>query len=235
MSARARAPAWIRSTALIRWTSRPGTTAATTTSATPPPGEVSLARWGRSGLVSLAFRGGGLRWGRCPSRARTPIATPLPSGRAGLPRRPVGTRHPRLYLALSGRHFARLTGSLRAAPAATSPPPARLRVGWLRTAALGPGTLRTGRRGSRDDSRQATWPSPATGLLARTRVLLLDPLLEFGQPLLHRPLDLRARCAWLVRPDARPVRANGFGRRVGVGRFGFERELRREFRHLPKS
>jgi hypothetical protein len=87
----------------------------------------------------------------------------------------------------------------------------------------------------RHDSRQAAGSSAPAGLLARAGVLLLDALLEFGQPLLHRPLDLRARRAWFVRPDARPVRANGFGWRVGVGRFGFDRDIRREFRHLLKS
>jgi hypothetical protein len=65
--------------------------------------------------------------------------------------------------------------------------------------------------------------------------LLFHPLLEFDQPLFHRALDLRAWSAWLFRPDARPIRANGFGWRVGVGRFGFDRDLRREFGHLPKS
>jgi hypothetical protein len=72
-------------------------------------------------------------------------------------------------------------------------------------------------------------------LLARTRVHLLDPFVELGQPLFHRPLDLRARGAWLLRPDARPLRANGFWRGIGVGRLGLDRDLRREFRHLQKS
>jgi hypothetical protein len=114
-----------------------------------------------------------------------------------------------------------------------------LLITGLRAASLCPDpfgwTLGTWGGRGRHDSRQAAGPSPAAGLLARARVLLLDALLEFGQPLLHWPLDLRARRAWLVRPDTRPVRANGFGRRVGVGRFGFDRDLRREFRHLPKS
>jgi hypothetical protein len=87
----------------------------------------------------------------------------------------------------------------------------------------------------RHDARQAAGPPPSAEWLAWAGVLLLDAFLEFSQPLLHWPLDLRARRAWLVRPDARPIRANGFGRRVGVGRFGFDRDLRREFRHLPKS
>jgi hypothetical protein len=72
-------------------------------------------------------------------------------------------------------------------------------------------------------------------LLARTRVHLLDTFVELGQPLFHRPLDLRARGAWLLRPDARPLRANGFWRGIGVGRLGLDRDLRREFRHLQKS
>jgi len=85
------------------------------------------------------------------------------------------------------------------------------------------------------DPRQSTGPSPAAGLLARARVLLLDALLEFREPLFHRALDLGSRCARLFRPDARPIRANGFGRWVGVGRFVLDRDLRREFGHLPES
>ena len=62
-----------------------------------------------------------------------------------------------------------------------------------------------------------------------------DPLFELCEPLVHRPFDLRSRRAWLFRPNTRPVRANGFGRWVGIGWFRFDRELRREFRHLSKS
>jgi hypothetical protein len=72
-------------------------------------------------------------------------------------------------------------------------------------------------------------------LFARPRVLLLDPLVEFSQPYLDRPLDLWAGRAWLLRPDARAIRADGFGWRIGVGRFRLDRDLRWEFRHLPKS
>jgi hypothetical protein len=114
-----------------------------------------------------------------------------------------------------------------------------LLITGLRAAGLGAGPFgwTFGTWGGRlwDDARQAAGSSPAAERLARSRVLLLDPLLEFSQPLLHRPLDLGTRRAWLVRPDARPVRADGFGRRIGVGRFGFDRDLRREFRHLTKS
>jgi hypothetical protein len=114
-----------------------------------------------------------------------------------------------------------------------------LLIGGLSAAGLGPDpfgwTLRAWGGRLRHDARQAAGSPAAARLLARARVLLLDPLLELSEPLFHRPLDLRAWRAWLVRPDARPVRANGFGRRVGVGRFGFDRDLRREFRHLPKS
>jgi hypothetical protein len=114
-----------------------------------------------------------------------------------------------------------------------------LLIGGLSAARLGPypfgWALGTWGGRLRHDARQAAGSSPAAGLLARAGVLLLDPLLEFSQPLLHRPLDLRPGRARLVRPDARAVRANGFRRRVGVGRFGFDRDFRREFRHLPKS
>src|SRR5438128_2205419 len=87
-------------------------------------------------------------------------------------------------------------------------------------------------------ARPWTAPSttaPAALLLARARILLLDALLEFREPLFHRPLDLGSRCARLFRPDARPIRTNGFGQRVGVGRLVLDRDLRREFGHLPES
>jgi hypothetical protein len=96
-----------------------------------------------------------------------------------------------------------------------------------------PGTL--GTRRDRDDSGQPARAAPPAGLFARTRIDLLDPLIEFGQPLFHGPLDLWAWGAWFLGPDARPLGANGFGRGVGVSRLGLERDLRREFRHLRKS
>jgi hypothetical protein len=96
-------------------------------------------------------------------------------------------------------------------------------------------TLRTWGGDRRHEARQPARSSPAAGLLAWTSILLLDALLEFGEPLFHRPLDLGTGRARLLGPDAQPVRANGFGRWIGVGRFGFDRDLRREFRHLPKS
>jgi hypothetical protein len=109
----------------------------------------------------------------------------------------------------------------------------------LGTATLAPNPFRwpLGAWGSsgRYDPRQPAEPSPAALLLARARILLLDALLEFREPLFHRPLDLGSRCARLFRPDARPIRTNGFGRRVGVGRFVLDRDLRREFGHLPES
>jgi hypothetical protein len=139
-----------------------------------------------------------------------------------------------LTLSLSG-----LPGRLRAATAPSPPPTPALLLTRLGRAALTPNPFgRTlgawGGRG-RHDPRQSARPAASAGLLARARVLLLDALLEFGEPLLHRPLDLGPRRARLFRPDARPVRTNGFGRGVRVGRFGFDRDLRREFRHLPKS
>jgi hypothetical protein len=121
------------------------------------------------------------------------------------------------------------------ASAAASPPAATWFVGGLGPCAFGAGTLRSRWRGDRHDSRQAACPSPPAGLLARARVLLLDPLIELGEPLFHRPLDLRARRAWLFRPDARPIGTDGFGWWIGVARFGLNGDLRREFRHLPKS
>src|SRR2546427_360835 len=137
---------------------------------------------------------------------------------------------------------ARVATSTGPRATAWTPAPTRtaaLLITRLARAALAPNPFRwtLGARGGqgRHDPRQSARPPPAAGLLARARVLLLDALLEFGEPLLHRPLDLGPRRARLFRPDARPVRTNGFGRRVRVGRFGFDRDLRREFRHLPKS
>jgi hypothetical protein len=87
----------------------------------------------------------------------------------------------------------------------------------------------------RHDSCQPARAAAPAGQLARPGVDLLDAFIEFGQPLFHGPLDLRTRRAWLLRPDARPFGANGFWRRIGVGRLGLDRDLRREFRHLQES
>jgi hypothetical protein len=137
------------------------------------------------------------------------------------------------------RRLSGFAGRQRATAAAPPPPAAPLLITRLSAVGLGPcpfgRTFGTWGRRLRNNARQAAGSSPAARLLARAGVLLLDALLEFSQPLLHRPLDLRARRAWLVRPDARPIRANGFERRVGVGRLGVDRDLRRDFRHLPKS
>src|SRR2546430_2027708 len=78
-------------------------------------------------------------------------------------------------------------------------------------------------------------PAVRARLLAWPCILMRDPFFELCEPLVHRPFDLRSRRAWLFRPNTRPVRANGFGRWVGIGWFRFDRELRREFRHLSKS
>jgi len=98
----------------------------------------------------------------------------------------------------------------------------------LCTRALGAGAFSAGRRGRGDDPGQAAWPSPSARQLVR-RALLLDAILELGQPLFHRALDLRAGRARLLRPDARPIRADGFGRRIGIGGFWLHRNLRRKF------
>jgi hypothetical protein len=130
--------------------------------------------------------------------------------------------------------LAGLTGGLRTATATTSAPPATLVVGRLRTRAFGAGAFGSGRRGSRDDPSQTAWPAPAARLLAG-HALLLDSILELGQPLFHRALDLRPGRARLLGPDARPIGADGFGRRIGVSRFRLDRNLRRKFWHLRKS
>src|SRR4029077_11778703 len=125
------------------------------------------------------------------------------------------------------RRLAGLAGGQLATAASPPPPAATLLITGLSAPGLGPDsfgwTLRAWGGRVRHEGRTAAGSRAAARLLARARVLLLAPLLEFSQPLLHRPLDLRAWRAWLVRPDARPVRADRFGRWVGVGRFGFDR------------
>jgi hypothetical protein len=122
---------------------------------------------------------------------------------------------------------------LPATTAATSPAPATLvrRLAWdgFRPRTLGP---RLG--DSRHDARQTAQAMPPARLLAGPRILLFDALLELGEPLLHRSLDLRTRGSWLLGPDPGPIGSNSFGWWIGVGRLGLDRELRREFRHLSK-
>jgi hypothetical protein len=62
--------------------------------------------------------------------------------------------------------------------------------------------------------------------------MLFDAVVELGQPLFQRSLDLGLWCAWFLRPDPRPVRADRVGRGIGVGRLGFDDRVRLEFRHL---
>ena len=128
-------------------------------------------------------------------------------------------------------------GRRQAAPASSPPAATTLLVGVFGTPTFCggvPARLLQPHWGGHDAGQPAGTPPPAW-LLACVWILLLDPLFELRQPLLHRPLDLRSGSARLLGPDAWPVRPNGFGRWVGVGRFGFDRELRREFRHLCES
>jgi len=236
MSARARATAGIRCTARIGRSARPGTAASATTSPPAPPRKFSLAPRGSSGQFSLPRCGGRSGWGICASWPRPPIAAPLLPWRPWLARQSFATRRPRLSLDLSGRgRLPRLAGSLGPVAASTSPPSATRLIRRLRTRAVGPLPLRSRGRRSRDDPGQAARPSAPDRLLARAPLLLLDPLLEFAEPFFHRPLDLRPWRARLFRPDTRAIRADGFGRWVSVGRFGFDCDFRREFGHLPKS
>src|SRR5438270_435760 len=80
----------------------------------------------------------------------------------------------------------------------------------------------------------ASPPPPAARLLAGPSVVLLDALVELGEPLFHRPFDLGTGRSWLLGPDPRTVGSNGFRWWIGVGRLGLDRDLRREFRHLSK-
>ncbi len=140
-----------------------------------------------------------------------------------------------MRLAARGRSIA---ASAAAATSATaSPATAALLVGcgWPSGFSAGrfPRPLGARRHGY-DAGQPARSPSSAW-LLAGARVHLFDPLVELGQPLFHRPLDLWAWGARLLGPNTGPFGADSFGRRVGVGRLRLDRDLRREFRHLRKS
>ena len=200
--------------------------AASSTPAAPPPPPVGIARVTRRRphrRVALPPGGGWSARGN----------SPLPPRRAAL----------RSCLALRRLRWRTLGGSIATSAAcATSPTastsaaaPLLIGRGW--SAGLGAGGFARplGARRHRHDAGQPARASPPAGLLAGARVHLLDPLVELGQPLFHRPLDLRTRGARLLWPNAGPLRADGFWRGVGVGRLGLDRDLRREFRHLQKS
>jgi hypothetical protein len=99
---------------------------------------------------------------------------------------------------------------------------------------LRPRTLGSRLGDSRHDARQTAQATPPARLLAGPGIVLLDAFLELGEPFLHRPLDLRTRGSWFLGPDPGPVGSNSFGWWIGVARLGFDREFRREFRHLSK-
>jgi hypothetical protein len=146
----------------------------------------------------------------------------------------------RSSLALDLLRLATLAGLIATPAAATTaatPPAAPLLVGSRWPAGLSAGRFSRPLRARRDrhDSGEPARPAPPAGLFARARIHLLDPLVELSQPLFHRPLDLGTWGARLLRPDARPFGADSFGRGVGVGRLGLDRDLRREFRHQRKS
>jgi hypothetical protein len=107
--------------------------------------------------------------------------------------------------------IAAASGPAATAATAASPP---LLVGSGRPGGFSASGFARSLRARRDrnEAGQAAWAAPPAGLLAGARVHLLDALVEFSQPLFHRPLDLRAWRAWLLRPDARPLGANGFWR-----------------------
>jgi hypothetical protein len=115
-------------------------------------------------------------------------------------------------------------------PSSASPSPARL--GWLGGNLIGPGALGSRRRRDRKDARQPAWPASPGTLITCGNRLLPDARLELRQPFFHRTLDLRPRRTGFFGPDSRPVRTDGLRRWVGIGRFRFDREIRREFGHL---
>ncbi|TMG30117.1 MAG: hypothetical protein E6H93_09465 [Chloroflexi bacterium] len=151
-------------------------------------------------------------------------------------------RTPRFSLArraLPGRGGAgsrwrlRLAGSLPPAATATSAATAAL-VGRRSRHGFGPRPLGPRRWDGRHDASQAARPAPPARLLAGPSVVLLDALVELGEPLFHRPFDLGTGRSWLLGPDPRTVGSNGFRWWIGVGRLGLDRDFRREFRHLSK-
>jgi hypothetical protein len=87
------------------------------------------------------------------------------------------------------------------------------------------------RRRNRDDAREAARSPAPHRLVPWISDLLLDLLLELGEPIFHRPLDLRSRRPWFFRPDSRPIGPDGFWRRIGVGGLGLDGDVRREFGH----
>jgi hypothetical protein len=139
-----------------------------------------------------------------------------------------------LRLATLGRSLA-ATATAAATTATPAAAPLLIGSGWPCGFGAGRFARPLGARRNRHDSGQSAGAAPPAGLLAGARVHLFDPLVELCQPLFHRPLDLGARGAWLLGPNSRPFGADCFRRRVGVGRLGLERDLRWEFRHLPKS
>jgi hypothetical protein len=139
-----------------------------------------------------------------------------------------------LRLPAGGRSIAAASPSA-ASPATPATASLLVGCGWPAGFSAGrfPRPLRA--RGDRHDSGQPARTAPPAGLLAGARIHLFDPLVELGQPLFHRPLDLWAWGARLLGPNARPFGADSFRRGVSVGRLGLDRDFRREFRHLQKS
>src|SRR5207237_160158 len=142
-------------------------------------------------------------------------------------------RRPRLTGRSSGSRPPPAASPSPPAAAATSAAPAGL-VGRRSRDGFGPRPLGPRRWDGRHDASQAARPAPPARLLARPSVVLLDALVELGEPLFHRPFDLGTGRSWLLGPDPRTVGSNGFRWWIGVGRLGLDRDFRREFRHLSK-
>ena len=202
-----------------------------TTAAPPAPATSPVERWfafprrlagwcRRRGSRSAVAPSVWIRGTWSPGALRVPPCGPLRSALTR-PRRP-GLRR----CAACGRPLFLPAAT---ASSATAPPTG---LGRLRRGVGGPGAILSLRLSSRDDACQSPRAAAACSLVARRRGLLFQPRLKLTEPLLHRPLDLRPRRARLLGPNARTVGTNSFRRRIGVGRFRFDRDLRREFGHL---
>ena len=172
----------------------------------PLASPLRLAGW--AGWPGLLRGSGCLRLPRLAWPRQLPgLARPL--------RLPRSRSSPRLVLAAVSR---------RASPLSAAAAPAR-------TAHLSIGGCRTLCPGADGDEPVETAGPPSPVWLDLPALMLADPFVPIDQPLFQRTLDLGLGGAGLLRPDPRPVRTDGLGARVGVGRFRFDHPFRLEIGH----
>jgi hypothetical protein len=112
---------------------------------------------------------------------------------------------------------ARAARAVTAAPPAAAPP--------RRSSLRGGRALGTHR--DRDQPIEPSRAAPAARL-DRAAFVLLYPVIPLGEEILERSLDLGFGRPGLLRPDPRPIWADGLRWRVGIGRFGFDHGVRLE-------